>query len=86
MAGLQDTEGAREIMMPLSEDWKIGARRMIRRDPELRAGTAEDVLELLASDDDEDQRVARRMARGLLELEFETDAELLELLKQPISA
>jgi len=26
------------------------------------------------------------MARGLLELEFETDAELLELLKQPISA
>ena len=72
--------------MPLSEDWKIGARRMIQRDPELRAGTVEDVLELLASDDDEDQRVARRMARGLLELEFETDAELLELLKQPISA
>lgn len=82
----QDTESAREFMMPLSEDWKIGARRMIRRDPELRAGTVQDVLELLASDDDEDQRVARRMARGLLELEFETDAELLELLKQPISA
>lgn len=69
-----------------SVDWKVGARERIRRDPELRALTIQDVLELLATGEDEDQRVARRIARGLLELEFETDAELLELLKQPISA
>ena len=45
-----------------------------------------DIRELLVTGNDEDQRVARRMARGLLELEFETDAELLEQLRQPISA
>lgn len=69
-----------------SVDWKVGARERIRRDPELRALTIQDVQELLATGGDEDQRVARRIARGLLELEFDTDAELLELLKQPISA
>ncbi len=73
-------------MGPRSEDWQIGARRRIKRSPALRDETAKGIRELLATGDDEDQRVARRMARGLLELEFETDAELLELLKQPISA
>ncbi len=76
----------RERIVPLSEDWKIGARRMIKRDPELHAETVKGILELLTTEDDEDQRVARSMARGLLELEFETDAELLEQLRQPISA
>ena len=69
-----------------SVDWKVGARERIRRDPELRALTIQDVQELLGTGDDEDLRVARRMASGLLELEFETDAELLELLRQPVSA
>ena len=73
-------------MGPTSVDWKVGARERIRRDPELRALTIQDVQELLATGDDEDRRVAHTLARGLLELEFETDAELLEMLKQPISA
>lgn len=72
--------------MPLSEDWKIAERRAIKRDPELRLETAKGIRELLATGDDEDRRVAYHLASGLLELEFETDAELLELLKQPISA
>ena len=72
--------------MPLSEDWKIAERRALKRDPEYFALTVEGVKELLATDNDEDRRVALNIARGLLELEFETDAELLELLKQPISA
>ena len=72
--------------MPRSEDWKIGVRRMLEKDPEFRIETEKDIRELLATGNDEDQRVARRMARGLLELEFETDAELLEQLRQPISA
>ena len=73
-------------MGPKSVDWKVGARERIRRDPELRALTMQDVQELLATGDDEDRRVAHTLARGLLELEFETDAELLEQLRQPISA
>lgn len=73
-------------MGPKSVDWKVGARERIRRDPELRALTLQDVQELLATGDDEDRRVAHTLARGLLELEFETDAELLEQLRQPISA
>ena len=73
-------------MGPKSVDWKVGARERIRRDPELRALTMQDVHELLATGDDEDRRVAHTLARGLLELEFETDAELLEQLRQPISA
>ena len=59
---------------------------MLKHDPEFRIETEKDIRDLLATGNDEDQRVARRMARGLLELEFDTDAELLELLKQPISA
>ena len=73
-------------MGPTSVDWKVGARERIRRDPELRALTRQDVQELLATGDEEDRRVAHTLARGLLGIEFETDAELLELLKQPISA
>ncbi len=72
--------------MPLSEDWKIAERRALKRDPEYFALTVAGVKELLTTGDDEDRRVAHNIARGLLELEFETDAELLELLKQPISA
>ena len=72
--------------MPRSEDWKIGVRQLLKNDPEFRIETEKDIRELLATGNDEDQRVARRMARGLLELEFETDAELLELLKEPVSA
>ena len=74
------------MTVPRSQDWKIGAREMLQRDPQFRIEMMADILELLTTGNDEDQRVARRMARGLLELEFETDAELLELLKQPISA
>ena len=71
--------------MPRSEDWKIGVRQMLKNDPEFRVEMEKDVRELLATGDDEDRRVAHTLARGLLELEFETDAELLELLRQPIS-
>ena len=74
------------MTVPRSQDWKIGAREMLQRDPQFRLEMMADILELLATGNDEDQRVAHRMARGLLELEFETDAELLEMLKQPISA
>ena len=74
------------MTMPKSEDWKIGARELIGRNPELRTGIAEDVRELLASGDEENQRVGRNMARGLLELEFKTDAELLALLPEPVPA
>lgn len=74
------------MTVPRSQDWKIGAREMLRRDPELRALTIQDVQELLSTGDEEDRRVAHTLARGLLELEFETDAELLEQLRQPISA
>ena len=73
-------------MTSTSVDWKVGARERIRLDPELLALTIQDVQGLLATGNDEDRRVAHRLARGLLELEFETDAELLELLKEPISA
>ncbi len=69
-----------------SVDWKVGARERVRRDPELRALTIQDVQELLSTGDEEDRRVAHTLARGLLEFDFETDDELLELLKQPISA
>ena len=72
--------------MPLSEDWKIAERRAIKRDPALRAETEKGVLELLATGDDEDRRVAYHLARGLLELEFETDAELLAQLRQAVPA
>lgn len=71
---------------PRSEDWTIGVRQMLKNDPEFRIEMENDIRELFATGNDEDHRVARRIARGLLELEFDTDAELLELLKQPISA
>ena len=72
-------------MMPLSEDWKIAERRALKRDPELRAETTKGILELLATGDDEDHRVAYRLARGLLELEFETDDELLAQLPEAVA-
>lgn len=72
--------------MPKSIDWKIGERRRIKSDTEYFALTVEGVKELLATGEEEDLRVAHNIARGLLELEFETDTELLELLRQPISA
>ena len=68
-----------------SEDWKIGARELIKRNPELRIGMAEDIRELLATGDDEDYRVAHSMARGLLELEFDSDEELLAQLGEPVT-
>ena len=74
------------MSMPRSEDWKIGVRQMLKNDPEFRVEMEKDIRELLGTGNDADRRVARRMARGLLELEFETDAELLEQLRQPISA
>lgn len=72
--------------MPRSIDWKIGERRRIKSDPEYFALTVEGVKELLSTGVDEDRRVAHNIARGLLELKFETDVELLEQLRQPISA
>ena len=72
--------------MPRSEDWKIGVRHMLKYDPEFRIEMEKDIRELFATGNEEDRRVARRMARRMLELEFDTDAELLEQLRQPISA
>ena len=74
------------MTMPRSEDWKIGVRQMLENDPEFRAEMAKDVQELLATGDDEDRRVGRRMASGLLQLEFDTDAELLAQLRESIAA
>ena len=72
--------------MPLSEDWKIAERRAINRDPELRAETVKGIRKLLTTGDDEDQRVAYHLARGLLELEFDSDEELLAQLAEPVAA
>ena len=72
--------------MALSEDWKIAERRAIKRDPALKAETTKGIRELLATGDDEDHRVAYRLARGLLELEFETDAELMAQLGERVPA
>lgn len=69
-----------------SVDWKVGARERIRRDPELRAETVEGIRELLTTGDEEDRRVAHHLARGLLELEFDTDAELLAQLRDSVPA
>ena len=74
------------MTMPRSEDWRIGAREMIKRNPELRVAMVKDIRELLVTGNDEDQRVARRMARGLLELEFDTGAELLAQLRESVPA
>lgn len=72
--------------MPLSEDWKIAERRAIRRDPALRAETEKGIRELLSTGDDEDRRVAHRLAHGLLELQFNTDEELLAQLSEAVPA
>ena len=72
--------------MPLSEDWKIAERRAIKRDPELHSETIKGIRELLATGDDEDQRVAYHLARGILELEFDSDEELLAQLAEPVAA
>ena len=72
--------------MPLSEDWRIAERRAIKRDPELRMETVKVIQELLATGDDEDRRVAYHLARGILELEFDSDAELLAQLGEPVAA
>ncbi len=74
------------MTMPRSEDWKIGVRQMLENDPEFRAEMAKDVQELLATGDDEDRRVGRRMASGLLQLEFDTDTELMAQLRESIAA
>lgn len=68
--------------MKRSEDWKIGARRMIKRDPELRAEMLQEIRESLATDDAEERHISCVMARDLLELEFETEAELLAQLRE----
>ena len=72
--------------MPLYEDWRIAERRAIKRDPELRMETVKVIQELLATGDDEDRRVAYHLARGLLELEFDSDVELLAQLGEPVAA
>ena len=66
-----------------ARDWKIGARDRIRRGPELYVETVQEVRELLASGNVSDARMARRIARGLLDLDFANDAELLALLREP---
>ena len=71
--------------MPLSEDWKIAERRAIKRDPELHTETEKGIRELLATGNEEDRRVAYHLARGLLELEFNSDEELLAQLGQPVT-
>ena len=52
------------MTVPRSQDWKIGAREMLQRDPQFRIEMMADILELLTTGNDEDQRVARRMAGG----------------------
>lgn len=73
------------MTMPRSEDWKIGARDLIKRSPELDTGIIEDIRELLNAGEDEDRQVAYTLARGLLELEFTSDAELLAQLQEPVT-
>ena len=73
------------MSMPRSEDWKIGVRQMLKSDPEFRVEMEKDIRELLATGDYEDMRVGRRLARGLLELEFETDDELLAQLPEAVA-
>ena len=70
--------------MPRAVDWKVAERRAIKRSPELRAETVKGIRELLATGDEEDRRVGYLMARGLLELEFDTDAELLDKLQESV--
>jgi hypothetical protein len=74
------------MAVPRSEDWKIGAREMVWRSPELRVEMMKDIQELLATGDDEDRQAARRLAKDILELEFDTDEELLAQLRESIAA
>ena len=74
------------MTMPRSEDWKIGAREIISRNPELRAELIKDIQKLLTTDNDEERRVGRRMASGLLELNFSSDTELLAQLQESVAA
>ena len=80
------TKTSKGVSVRRSEDWKIGARQMIERDRELREETVKGIQELLATGDDEDRRVGHLMASGLLQLEFDTDAELLAQLRESIAA
>lgn len=70
-------------MNPAAEDWKIAARRRAQRSPEYRAELSLAIAELLETRNDEDRRVAHHLARGILELDFANDAELLALLPEP---
>lgn len=72
--------------MPRAIDWKVAERRAIKRSPELRDETVKGIRELLVAGDDEDRQVAYALARGLLELEFDTDAELLAQLSESVAA
>ena len=72
--------------MPIAVDWMENERRAARRDPEYRVELLKVIAELLATGDDEDRRVAHSMARGLLELEFDSDEELLAQLGEPVAA
>ena len=72
--------------MPRAVDWKVAERRAIKRSPELRTETVKGIRELLTTGDDEDRWVAYHLARGLLELEFDTDTELLAQLRESVPA
>ncbi len=72
--------------MARAVDWKIGARRLISESPELYAETIKGVHELMATGGEEDRQVAYAIARGLLELEFDSDADLLSQLAAAVPA
>ena len=69
-----------------AEDWKITPRHSAERDPEYRAELMKVNAELLTTGDDEDREVAYILARGILDLEFDTPAELAALVEEPIPA
>lgn len=72
--------------MPGAIDWKIGERRRIKNSSEYHALTVEGIRNLLATGDQEDRLVARDIARDLLELQFDSDAELLAQLVEAAPA
>ena len=59
---------------------------MAVRDSEFRAGLTDHIRELLITSNDEDRQAARRLAKDILELEFNTDEELLAQLRESIAA
>ena len=71
--------------MPIAVDWMENERRAARRDPEYRVELLKVIAELLATGDDEDQRVAYHLARGILELKFDSNAELLAQLAESVA-